>query len=48
MDGWVDGWMDDLRFYVLVSIIVQSYQDDKRSVMKNYAMGSVYVLKNIS
>ena len=30
-----DGWMDDLRFYVLLTVF-QSYQDDVWMMMKGY------------
>ena len=32
MDGWMDGWVDDLRFYVPFTVF-QSYQDDGRLIM---------------
>ena len=31
----IDGWMDDIRFYVLLTVF-QSYQDDGRLIMKGY------------
>ena len=37
-----DKWMDDLRFYVLLTVF-QSYQDDVRTIIKGFVQwNSVY------
>ena len=41
-----DGWMDNLRFYVLLTVF-QSYQDDGRLITKG-RNGSPFTIEKIS
>ena len=44
----VDGWMEDLRFYVLLTVF-QSYQDDVWMIMKGCVCnGSPFTVEKIS
>ena len=42
----MDGWMDDLRFYVLPTVF-QSYQDDGRMIMEGCVQWNSFTIEKI-
>ena len=40
------GWMDDLQFYILLTVF-QSYQDDEKVIMKAVCNGTSFTIGKI-